>query len=243
MDNNQPRKEETKEQQQLASTESITTSTDGNFDLIEAGTQNRIFAISPGRKHKCNIPDDKKLYEVESNQVKMTKRNKTGDGKQDKQQDGGEEEETSNNHDHTTNGDKNIGDANGKKDDENERNSNKGELNQEGRSGRRGRGGRGGRKTEWKQIQRKESETYNFLICFSPKKMSNKDPDAEFQAVLSQIMTKSPGVTFQTEFFYNAASKDFFEVYENKGLITFQIFVEAAMQYNGLEFRKSLLNY
>jgi hypothetical protein len=91
--------------------------------------------------------------------------------------------------------------------------------------------------------------------------MSNKDPDAEFQAVLSQIMRKSPGVTFhptnedmylkpssfktiqgypQTE----AAFKDFFEVYENKGITAYyKIFINATMQYNELELRNSLLNY
>jgi hypothetical protein len=90
--------------------------------------------------------------------------------------------------------------------------------------------------------------------------MVNKDPDAEFQAVLSQIMKKSPGVVFyptnedmfpkprsfttineypQTE----AAFKDFFEVYENKGLTTYKIFVRATMQYDELDLRNSLLNY
>jgi hypothetical protein len=90
--------------------------------------------------------------------------------------------------------------------------------------------------------------------------MMNKDPDEEFQAVLSQIMKKSPGVTFhptnedmhpkpssfmtiqeypQTE----AAFKDFFEVYENKGHTTYKIFIKATMQYNELDLRNSLLNY
>jgi len=90
--------------------------------------------------------------------------------------------------------------------------------------------------------------------------MSNKDPDAEFQALLSQIMRKSPGVIFhptnedmfpKPNSFTNiqeypkteAAFKDFFDVYENKGLTTFKIFVRATMQYNELELRNSLLNY
>jgi hypothetical protein len=72
--------------------------------------------------------------------------------------------------------------------------------------------------------------------------MSNKDPDAEFQAVLSQIMKKFPEVIFHPTnedmfpkpiSFSNiegypqtkAAFKDFFEIYENKGLTNFKIFV------------------
>jgi hypothetical protein len=73
----------------------------------------------------------------------------------------------------------------------------------------------------------------NKQLCnqFWPKRIKNKGPNAEFQAVLIQIMKKSPGVIFhptnddmypkpksfstiqgypQTE----AAYKDFFEVYE-----------------------------
>jgi hypothetical protein len=90
--------------------------------------------------------------------------------------------------------------------------------------------------------------------------MMNKDPNEEFQAAISQIMKKSPGVTFhptnedmfpkpksfttiqeypQTE----AAFKDFFEVYENKRLTTYKIFIKATMQYDELDLRNSLLNY
>jgi hypothetical protein len=119
---------------------------------------------------------------------------------------------------------------------------------------------------EVEKAEQKEKNSKNrmgnlrFLVSFNPKTMLNKDPDAEFQAVLSQIMKKSPGVTFhptnedmfprprpftsiqeypQTE----AAFKDFFEVYENKGLTTYRIFIKATMQYNELDLRNSLLNY
>jgi hypothetical protein len=130
-----------------------------------------------------------------------------------------------------------------------------------GRGGSSGRGGRGGRsgRAERKQIPRTEWGTYEFSISFNPKTMMNKDPNEEFQA-LSQIMKKSPGVTFhptneemfpkpksfttiqeypQTE----AAFKDFFEVYENKRLTTYKIFIKATMQYDELDLRNSLLNY
>ena len=244
----------------VASTESIIESIDGNFDTIEAGTRNIIHVTSPGRKHKCNIPDDdNRNMELDFNPVRTAEYGKD----QDKQHDETEKEESRNNQ-NQTNGDKNSGDENGNKDDDKDNNSNNnhynGGLNHGGRSGRGGRGGRGGRRGERKQIPRIEWETYDFTISFNPKTMSNKDPDAEFQAVLSEIMKKSPGVTFHptNESMYpkprpftsiqeypqtEAAFKDFFDVYVNKSLTTFKIFVKATMQYNELELRNSLLNY
>jgi hypothetical protein len=40
-----------------------------------------------------------------------------------------------------------------------------------------------------------------------------------------------------------ATFKDFFEVYENKGLTTYKIIIKATVQYNELELQNSLLNY
>ena len=76
-----------------ASTESIITTIDGNIDQIEAGKNNRINVTSPGRKYKCNIPDDnRKIIELDFNPTVMT----DGRGEQgnNKQQDNGEEEDT-----------------------------------------------------------------------------------------------------------------------------------------------------
>jgi hypothetical protein len=90
--------------------------------------------------------------------------------------------------------------------------------------------------------------------------MKNKDPDAEFQAVLLQIMKKSPGVVFHStnDDMYpkpqsfatlqgypktEAAFNDFFEVYENKALTIYKIYIRATMQYDELQLRYSLLNY
>jgi hypothetical protein len=249
-----------------ASTESIITSIDGNCDRIEAGMHNRIYVTSPERKHKCNIPDDSKT-ELDFNPTIMTTPKRTGNGKElnlEGLQDSGEEELTNQQNSNTNSENNNGRNANGKKDEENEK-TNKGNNHNGGRdrgerSGSGGRGGRGSRRTERKQIPRTEWETYDFSISFNPKTMSNKDPDAEFQALLSQIMRKSPGVIFhptnedmfpKPSPFTNiqeypkteAAFKDFFDVYENKGLTTFKIFVRATMQYNELELRNSLLNY
>jgi hypothetical protein len=211
----------------------------------------RKYVTSPGRKHKCNIPDDSQI-ELDFNPATMMKPKGTGKGREqntESPQDSGEETHMTNKQNRNTNGEENNGmNANGKKDDEkeksnkddNDNNNNNGGLNWGGRNGRGGRGGKGGRRTERKQTPSAEWETYDFSISFSPKTMSNKDPDAEFQAVLSHIMRKSPGVTFhptnedmhpkassfktiqgypQTE----AAFKDFFEVYENKGLTAFKL--------------------
>jgi hypothetical protein len=252
-----------------SSFDSIITTIDGKLDQIEAGRHSKTSVTPPGRKYKCNIPEKKmhKTKEAEINPSIMTTTNTTGSGeeqnKEGLQEDG---KQTSNEPDKNSTTNNNNGNKErGKKDDRNEdanrdnNNNNNGGNNRGGRGGRGGRNGRGGR-TERKQIPRKEWETYDFSISFNPKSMSNKDPDAEFQAVLSQIMRKSPGVTFhptnedmfpkpksfttiegypQTE----AAFKDFFEVYENKGLTTYRIFIKATMQYDELDLRNSLLNY
>ena len=249
-----------------ASIESIITTIDGNFDQIEAGTHNRIYVTSPGRKNKCNIPDDnRKQIEYDFNPTTMAGGRKEQGN--DKAKDNGDEEEERNDQGSNTNESKNIDGTNGKKDEEQKSNAKDNGVNRGneqggrggGRKGRGGRGGRGGRpernltpKTEWK--------TYDFAISFNPKTMANKNPDTEFQSLLSQIMKKSPGVTFhptnedmypkpksfstiqdypQTE----AGFKDFFEVYENKGMTTYKIFLKATMHYDELDLRNSMLNY
>jgi hypothetical protein len=251
----------------IASIESIITSIDGNYDQIEAGTHNRIYVTSPGRKNRCNIPDKfQTTIELDFNPTVMLTNNGTEkEQSKDETQSGGKttgntSEQNNNNNDNENN--KNNGGENTNEGDDklnkDDSNRNNGGPERGGRGGRGGRGRRG--RAERKQIPKKEWETYDFSISFNPKTMSNKDPDAEFQAVLSQIMKKSPGVTFhptnedmfpkpkpfttiqgypQSE----AAFKDFFEVYENKGLTTYRIFIRATMQYNELDLRNSLLNY
>jgi hypothetical protein len=257
------KKKPKKQNNKGSSIESIITTVDGNIDKIEAGTQNRIYVMSPGRKHKCNVPEERNEMKEHKSNVMMA--NGTEKGKeQSKEGTREEEKEGSDKSDKSRNN--NIDKGNGERkegEEENKEGNNKSNGNEGnkrgGRDGKGGRGGRGGR-TERKQIPKKEWETYDFSISFNPKTMVNKDPDAEFQAVLSQIMKKSPGVVFyptnedmfpkprsfttineypQTE----AAFKDFFEVYENKGLTTYKIFVRATMQYDELDLRNSLLNY
>jgi hypothetical protein len=252
-----------------SSTESIIMSIEGDIDMIDTRKQNRVHVTSPGRRYKCNIPEDRKKEELQVNPTIMeAKGGEGGEGGKEQSKEG------------TNEGDK--GTSKEKEKEKSTDNNNKGENEREGEdgegnknndrersgrndgdgSGRGGRGGRGGRngRMERKQIPRKEWETYEFSISFNPKTMMNKDPDEEFQAVLTQIMKKSPGVTFhptnedmfpkpksfktiqeypQTE----AAFKDFFEVYENKGLTTYKIFIKATMQYDELDLRNSLLNY
>jgi hypothetical protein len=254
-----------------SSTESIIMSIEGDIDMIDTRKQNRIHVTSPGRKYKCNIPDERKKEELNFNPIIMAV--KGGEGGIEQSKEGTEEgdketgkekereKEKEKNRDNNKNEEKKKEgeDGGGNKNNDRERNERNGG---DGRSGRGGRGGRGGRngRMERKQKPRKEWETYEFSISFNPKTMMNKDPDEEFQAVLSQIMKKSPGVTFhptnedmfpkpnsfktiqeypQTE----AAFKDFFEVYENKGLTTYKIFIKATMQYDELDLRNSLLNY
>jgi hypothetical protein len=53
----------------------------------------------------------------------------------------------------------------------------------------------------------------------------------------------SPFTTIQGYPQTEAAFKDFFEVYENKGPTIFKIFIKATMQYDELDLRNSLLNY
>ena len=125
---------------------------------------------------------------------------------------------------------------------------------------RGGRGGRGGNRPERKQTPREDWETYDFSISFNPKTMKDKNPNAEFQALLMEMMKKAPGITFHptNEAMYPKPSsfttiqgypkteadfKDFYEVYENKGLTIYKIFVKTTMQYNELELRNSLMNY
>ena len=259
-----PGKKKPKDTNNVASTESIITTIDGNIDQINAGTSNRIYVTSPERKNKCNVPDDsRKLKELDFNPTIIN-------GRYESQESG--EEEATNEQQSNTNGNKNTEESNEKNDDEeqtedknnadNNDNNRSNDRGGRGGNGRAGRGGRGGRrgKVERKQTPRTEWETYEFSISFNPKTMSNKDPDAEFQAVLSQMMKKSPGITFHStnaDMFptprpfttlegypkTEAAFKDFFEVYQNKGLTTYRIFLKATMQYNELDLRNSLLNY
>jgi hypothetical protein len=51
------KKKPSKNNNRVASIESIITTIDGNYDQIEAGIHNRISVTSPGRKHKCNITE------------------------------------------------------------------------------------------------------------------------------------------------------------------------------------------
>jgi hypothetical protein len=252
-----------------SSTESIIKTIEGDIDMMDARAQNRIYVTSPGREYKCNIPEERKKEELNFNPIIMVA--KGGEGRKEQSKEGKEEgdketskekeKEKGKSTDNNKNGEKEKEGEDGGGNENNDRERN-GRNEGDGRSGRGGRGGRGGRsgRAERKQIPRNEWETYEFSISFNPKTMMNKDPDEEFQAVLSQIMKKSPGVTFhptnedmfpkpksfktiqeypQTE----AAFKDFFEVYENKGLTTYKIFIKATMQYDELDLRNSLLNY
>jgi hypothetical protein len=252
-----------------SSTESIITTIEGDIDMMDARAQNKIYVTSPGRKYKCNIPDDRRKEELNFNPTIMeAKGGEGGEGSKEQSKEGTtegdketskeKEKEKEKSTDNNSNGEneREGDDGGGNKNNDRERN---GRNEGNGRGGRGGRGGRSGR-AERKQIPRTEWGTYEFSISFNPKTMTNKDPDEEFQAVLSQIMKKSPGVTFhptnedmhpkprsfmtiqdypQTE----AAFKDFFEVYENKGLTTYKIFIKATMQYDELDLRNSLLNY
>jgi hypothetical protein len=256
----------------VASVESVITTIDGNFEQIEAGTRNEISVTSPRRKLKCNIPEQTetrttdKVQAIPISMTTTTTTKTTGTGEEHNKEvpmeGGGETNNQSdqNNNNKNNNSSGNNGSGKNDKETDNDKEDRKESSGGPNRGGRGGRSGRGGSKTDRRQTPRSEWETYDFSISFNPKTMSNKDPDAEFQAVLSQIMRKAPGVTFhptnedmypkprsfttiqeypQTE----AAFKDFFEVYENKGLTTYKIFVKATMQYNELELRNSLLNY
>ena len=131
----------------VASIESIITTIDGNFDKIEAGTHNRIYVISPGRKNKCNIPDDSRtITELEFNPAIMA--GKGNEHSKDKEQDSGEDDKSSKVSDHN-NG--NTREENRERKKKKTKNTNKSDSNsnnrgdeQGGRGGRKGRGGRGG---------------------------------------------------------------------------------------------------
>jgi hypothetical protein len=252
-----------------SSTESIIMSIEGDIDMIDTRKQNRVHVTSPGRRYKCNIPEDRKKEELQVNPTIMeAKGGEGGEGGKEQSKEGTnegdkgtskeKEKERSTDNNNKGENEREGEDGEGNKNNDRER-SGRNDGDGSGRGGRGGRGGRNGR-MERKQIPRKEWETYEFSISFNPKTMMNKDPDEEFQAVLTQIMKKSPGVTFhptnedmfpkpksfktiqeypQTE----AAFKDFFEVYENKGLTTYKIFIKATMQYDELDLRNSLLNY
>ena len=275
-----PGKKKPKDNNNVASTESIITTIDGNIDQIEAGTSNRIYVTSPGRKNKCNVPD-KMETTIDFSPTIITiaagTTNETGQSKeqgqntrsgQSRQRNSGKKNNGNDNNNNSeeigggkdTN--KKNGERNNKNNDDSTNSNNSNNIRGNDRGGRGGQGGRGGRggRTERKQTPRKEWETSEFSISFNPKTITNKDPDAEFQAALTQMMIKSPGITFhptnnnmfphpkpsttiqenpQTE----AAFKDFLEVYENKGSTTYRNFIKATMQYNELELRNSLLNY
>jgi hypothetical protein len=169
-------------------------------------------------------------------------------------------EENNNNNNKKSNGKENGNGKTGRENGEENNNNKEQQDNRREEKGGPNRSGRGGRTNERKQIPRVEWEIYNFAISFNPKTMKNKDPDAEFQAILHQIMKKSLGVIFhhtnddmfpklksfstmqgypQTE----AAYKDFFEVYKNKGLTIYKIYIRATMQYDKISLRHILLNY
>jgi hypothetical protein len=207
------------------------------------------------RKTKCN----------EFKPSITTAKNNNGQGKQQStaNQDSRKDSDNKRNSSNNNNNNNNSGNYNEKTGNDNKNEAHK-EYRKETNGGpnRGGTGGRGERErqNERKQLPRIEWETYNFAISFGPRKMKNKDPDAEFQAILPQIMKRSPGVIFhptnddmfpkpkpfstiqgypQTK----ASFKDFFEVYENKGLTMYKIYIRATMQYDELELRYSLLNY
>jgi hypothetical protein len=271
-----PGKRKPKNTTTATSTESIITEIEGNIDQIESGTHNKISVKSQERQHKCNIPEMIRQTTCEEFKPRMLNiANAKGIGKerstsnQDSTKESNKGTDNNNNNKNNNNNNNNKDSNNDKKGQENkdETNNNNKEHKEYrkepiGGPNRGGRGGRGGRgkHNERKQKPRVEWETYNFAISFDPKKMKNKDPDAEFQAILLQIMKKSPGVIFhptndgmypkpksfstiqgypQTE----AAYKDFFKVYENKGLTIYKIYLRATMQYDKLELRHSLLNY
>jgi hypothetical protein len=158
-----PRKNNNK----VASIESIITTIDGSYDQIEAGIHNRISVTSPGRKHKCNIPE--KMHRtngVEFNPI-ITMTNTTGNGEeQNKEVSKDSVQEQNNNSSIERDGSKKKDERNNN-DNKEERKDNKNESDQRGRGGgrggRKGRGGRGGR-TGRKQIPRSDWETYNFAI-------------------------------------------------------------------------------
>jgi len=193
------KKKPKKQNNKGSSIESIITTVDGNIDKIEAGTQNRIYVMSPGRKHKCNVPEERNEMKEHKSNVMMANGIEKG---KEQSKEGTREEEKEGSDKSDKNRNNNIDKGNGERkegEEENKEGNNKSNGNEGnkrgGRDGKGGRGGRGGR-TERKQIPKKEWETYGYSISFNPKTMVNKDPDAEFQAVLSQIMKKSPGVVF-----------------------------------------------
>ena len=129
-----------------ASTESIITTIDGNFDQIEAGTRNKIYVTSPGRKNKCNIPDDnRQRTELEFNPSIIAIKGK--DNGKDKEQDSGEDDDTSKTNDqnngNTMEDNREGKDAN-KEGDNKTNNQNDSNSNDNNNRGQGGRGGRGG---------------------------------------------------------------------------------------------------
>ena len=107
------KKKPKKNNNRVSSTESIIMTIDGNVDQIEAGALNRINVTSPGRKYRCNIPDDnRKIIELDFNPTAMT------DGRKEqgntKHQEDGEEGDTRENQSNTQ-GEQNNEEKNGKK--------------------------------------------------------------------------------------------------------------------------------
>ena len=74
------KKKPKKNNNQLASIESIITTIDSKFENIEVGQNTRIYVTSPGRKNKCNIPDNTNKT-IEFNPTVMTKTKGTGEEK------------------------------------------------------------------------------------------------------------------------------------------------------------------
>jgi hypothetical protein len=68
---------------------------------------NRIYVTSPGRKHKCNIPDDASRIELDFNPITMMTPKREGKGREqntERPQDSGEETHMTNNQNRNTNG-------------------------------------------------------------------------------------------------------------------------------------------
>jgi pyocin large subunit-like protein len=57
------KKKPKKKNNKRSAIESIITTIDGDIGKIDAGKHSRIYVTSSERKHKCNIPDDRKMEE------------------------------------------------------------------------------------------------------------------------------------------------------------------------------------
>ncbi len=125
-----------------SSTESIIMSIEGDIDMIDTRKQNRINVTSPGRKYKCNIPEDRKKEELNFNPTIMeAKGGEGGEGGKEQSKEGTTEgdKESSKEKEKEKRTDNNNNGENEREGDDGGGNKN----NEEGREdGRRGRGGR-----------------------------------------------------------------------------------------------------